>query len=419
MRKKNNAYIVISLLMIIGIVGEIKAGLPRSPWGLSAKELQEKSSIICAGTVTEVKSIGTEKINIENEKVKHGGVPFEVEVLEATMEVKLTIKGEDIPETIKIRCHRQFESFIGGIYCENMIIFLNSDGGNYVPADEYGFWIPVSEDALKAPKDATLIDILRTSLKSNDTGIGVSAIWALEELEGEKSKEWIRPLLKSPNELIVGEAIESLARLEGKDSKKLILPLLESPKDYIKGEVLFAFLKLKDYEFFDEAIKFVKKHYRDDYIDLKTLNVAKEIVMQIYQIQDKSLIPKFNKLVLETHPQLRKPSCQVLSQCGDNSSVSSLVNVLINKEEHDVDVLHDCLVGICRITGEPGPGLKDFIKEKDKYIKRWAEWWEKNKDNKEFKEEAEDKSNHKDYPDKDNSDDEPKGQTPEKDNHKK
>jgi hypothetical protein len=258
--------------------------------------------------------------------------------------VKRRIRGTDLPGNLDIGMVQTYRPFDGGAPLRRgvtLLAFLMRAGetGEWQLADPYyGLFRVSSTRAGAGPADnlrKAVLAELRKSLDSSDGRVLQAALKALAAFRDRA-------------------AIEQGVALSHHDDVRVV-----------RQALMYRFA-VGDNTGFQQAVRLIEKK--------TTLTKGERDLLAWSLAGEKAEIPigNLNRLLVSAnYPTLRRVAATILSQRGDKTSIDALVAGLADA---DVETQYRCVVGLCRITGQSGPGYKEFMGNPTPTLQEWHAW---------------------------------------------
>jgi hypothetical protein len=187
----------------------------------------------------------------------------------------------------------------------------------------------------------------------------------------EKVEQELLHVAKNGDAAISQQAIRKLKEL---DSQLLLQPQTGVKTPEAREALLGAAMALRIKRGDDTAL--------EEVLGSKTFSADKtsylfwedDVLREIGGVRKKSALPQLHKLLTHPSPAVRMEASSALQEIGDKTSIPYLIQGLNDSDPHTAA---KCLSALCRITGRPGPGYKEFVKNRQKVAEEWKDWWKK------------------------------------------
>jgi hypothetical protein len=180
-----------------------------------------------------------------------------------------------------------------------------------------------------------------------------------------------------PDEMVALAALDRLCTMDSQMLRKGQAALLEKVTGRVRSALELTLLALRVRDEPGKALAEVGKQLAFGSDKDGWSSAEYQVLSALRGVKDERALPAMYELLNHTNRQIRRAVIWSIRDLADRTAIPYLVKGL---QDADHEVSYGCLVALCRITRRSGPGMGDFLKDKQKYLTDWDRWWgEQNK----------------------------------------
>lgn len=316
--------------------------------GLSIEELATRSDLIAIAKVGNISKVGNGTVEINSQT-------FQAELMEASAQATLVLKGKTVTPMLKIRFALPSSpagslGFSGVAERSTRLFFLKASRDAFTFANPYYPSLPAPAE----PSEQKL-DSMQALASLSDAGKMVVAV----ECEAIASSSNTAPerteaiwVLKKRSEPCINGALHRA---------------FDSADQGLRLTAAASLLMQNDISVLAEAYDDANRLPMDSYLRLNLASAIRD------GVQNANAIPYLKRILQSKDAAMRSAAASALRNIGSTACVVALANAL---NDRDKSTLYYAVVGLAEIEGVPEkkPSMEDFDTNPSPYLDYWRRW---------------------------------------------